>query len=126
MWMTRRIKEFTVYALAFVVVATFLYWIEMPNGPIVSTLRPLGRVLEVKGCNSGKYSLNCTVRTSTHIWVTDITDWPGNVIQIGDELAYRFDETKSAQEQWVCRNGVCRQKSRSYCWNWSPCAKPKT
>jgi len=124
MSIARRVREFAVIFGAFVITAAVLYWIQLPNGPKRTTMRPLGSVLEVKGCSSGKRSLQCTVRTSTHVWVTDVTDWPGNIIQVGDELSYRFDATNNAKEQWVCRNGLCR--SYSMCWRWESCWKQMT
>lgn len=109
---------------AFAVVFAVLYWIQVPSASIVTTMRPLGRVLEVRNCNSGKNSLNCTVQTTTHRWQTDVTDWPGDNVQVGDELGYRFDETRTRKEQWVCRNGMCR--AQSICWSWMPCWENKT
>lgn len=43
------------------------------NTTAVSSMQPLGTVVDVKDCNAGKRSLNCAVRTSTHAWNTDMT-----------------------------------------------------
>ena len=114
-------KALNVFKLcaAFAVVVAVLYWIQTPSGSVVTTMRPLGKVLEVRSCNSSKHSLNCTVQTTTHRWETDVTNWPGDIIQVGDELGYRLDETKTRRDQWVCKNGMCR--AQSSCWSWMPC-----
>ncbi len=91
------------------------------NTTAVSSMQPLGTVVDVKDCNVGKRSLNCAVRTSTHAWDTDVTDWPGDIVQAGDKLAIRTDETEWRRETWVCRNGMCR--SQSMCLRWMPCWK---
>lgn len=87
----------------------------------VTSMQHLGTVLEVRNCEAGKRALNCAIRTTTHAWDTDVTDWPGDIIQRGDVLAMRVDESGARREQWVCRNGICR--AQSVCWSWMPCWK---
>ena len=73
-------------------VAVMNVLVLMPNSAqTVTSMQPLGTVLEVKNCESGKRTLNCAVRTTTHAWNTDVTDWPGDIIQQGDVLALRVD-----------------------------------
>ena len=101
-------------------VAVMNVLVLMPNSAqTVTSMQPLGTVLEFKNCESGKRTLNCAVRTTTHAWNTDVTGWPGDIIQQGDVLALRVDDTGSRREQWICRNGTCR--SQSLCWSWMPC-----
>lgn len=109
-------------ALWVVIVASVVLYMLIPsNTTVVSSMQPLGTVVDVKDCNAGKRSLSCAVRTSTHAWNTDVTDWPGDIVQAGDQLAIRTDETEWRRETWVCRNGMCR--SQSMCLRWMPCWK---
>lgn len=109
-------------ALWVVVVASVALYMLIPSSSkAVSSMRSLGPVLEVKDCNAGKRSLNCTVRTTARTWSTDVTDWPGDMVHVGDQLALRTDETEWRRETWVCRNGMCR--SQSMCLRWMPCWK---
>lgn len=83
----------------------------------------LGTVAIVTECRTGKYSLNCRVATTTHVWGTDVTDWPGNIVQRGDRLSTMHRTEGKTRSYWLCRNGLCRQKS--VCYSWMPCwSKP--
>lgn len=97
--------------------AAFLLFTE--TTPKQTTMKPLGVVLHVKECHSGKHSHTCSVLTSTHQWVTDLGNWPGEILQTGDQLSMRTDQSRGRRETWLCRNGLCR--SLSTCWSWMPC-----
>lgn len=86
---------------------------------IVTTMQPVGTVVDLKDCRTGKNSLRCVIRTTTHVWTSDVTDWPGDMLQRGDVLAMRVDESGTRRDHWVCKNGMCR--SQGTCWNWMPC-----
>ncbi len=83
----------------------------------------LGTVAHVTECRTGKYSLNCRVSTTTHVWETDVTDWPGNIVQRGDRLSTMHRTEDRTRTYWLCKNGTCRQTST--CYSWMPCwSKP--
>ena len=85
-------KQALAIAALLVGVAVMNFLVLMPNSAqTVTSMQPLGTVLEVKNCESGIRILNCAVRTTTHAWNTDVTDWPGDIIQQGDVLALRVD-----------------------------------
>jgi hypothetical protein len=86
------------------------------------TYQPLGAVLQVVECRAAKRSLTCTVRTTTHVWRTDVTGWPGDNLQVGDTLSIRTDKHKWGTETWLCKTGTCR--AHSVCYWWMPCAQP--
>ena len=117
--MDKKILCFLKYGVAFIGLVGFLYWVQVPSLETITSMKPIGQVIEVRDCDASKYELNCFVKTTTHQWRTDVTDWPGNNIQKGDELAYRIDDSGTRREQWVCKNGMCR--SQSVCWSWMRC-----
>lgn len=84
-----------------------------------TTMKSLGSVLEVKDCSSGKHSHSCNVLTTSHQWVTDLRNWPGEILHPGDRLDMRTDQSGGRRETWMCRNGLCR--AISSCWRWMPC-----
>ena len=84
-----------------------------------TTMKPLGSVLDVSACVSGKHSHLCHVRITSHEWQTDLGVWPGEILQRGDLIAMRTDQLGWRKDTWMCRNGVCR--SISSCWSWMPC-----
>lgn len=82
-----------------------------------------GTVAHVTECRTGKYSLNCKVATATHYWETDVTDWPGNIVQRGDRLSTMHRTEGKTRHYYLCKNGECR--STSVCYSWMPCwSKP--
>lgn len=87
--------------------------------PPNTTMKSLGTVLQVKDCQGGKHSHSCKVITTSHQWVTDLGNWPGEILQKGDQLAMRTDDWGSKSESWMCRNGFCR--AVTLCWRWMPC-----
>ena len=121
-----RISKSNISAIAWLLLvasfAAFLLFTETTQKQ--TTMKPLGVVLQVKECHSGKHSHTCSVLTSTHQWDTDLGNWPGEILQTGDQLSMRTDQSRGRRETWLCRNGLCR--SLSICWSWMPCWDRRT
>lgn len=116
-----RLSKSTMASIVWVLfVAGFAAFMLFSNpDPKQTTMKSLGSVVDVKNCHSGRHSHSCNVLTTTHQWVTDLGNWPGEILQPGDQLALRTDQTGGRIETWMCRNGLCR--SVSSCWSWMPC-----
>ena len=84
-----------------------------------TTQKNLGVVTNIDDCRSGKYSLECTVLTTTHSLRTDISKWPGNILQKGDEISFVTKIDGSSQTRLYCKNGKCTDIW--VCWKWFKC-----
>lgn len=109
----------TIFIWMFLVSGLSVFSLFSEATPPETTMKSLGTVLEVKDCQGGKRSHSCQVITTSHQWVTDLGSWPGEILQKGDQLAMRTDESGSKSESWMCRNGICR--AVTICWRWMPC-----
>ena len=115
------ISKSTVAVLVWVLLVGVLaaFMLSSNATPPQTTMKSLGTVLEVKDCHGRARSRSCKVLTSSHQWDTELRNWPGDTLQVGDQLAMRTDETGSQSESWMCRNGICR--AVTICWRWMPC-----
>lgn len=113
------------YLIALLILATvaILYFAYPFETNFITQERSLGTVLKVSNCDSGRHRLNCDIQTNTHQWNTDLTDWPGDIIQAGDVLSIRTDVGKNRRNSWFCKNGACRQDTS--CLSWMPCWRDK-
>ncbi len=101
-------SSFAVAVWVLLVIALAALALASRAAPVTTTMKPLGSVIELSDCQSRKRSHPCTVRTTSHQWLTDLGSWPGDILQPGDALAMRTDKSAWRTVTWMCRNGVCR------------------
>ncbi|AGN30270.1 hypothetical protein VPFG_00271 [Vibrio phage nt-1] len=79
-----------------------------------------GTVKSVSSCNKSKHSLKCRVVTDRYTFSnTDITDYPGDFVQVGDRIYLERRFYDDRVETWIGKNQTVR--SRSVCHSWMPC-----
>jgi len=111
-------KKIGIYTAAFVLLVVVLSWIQPAKDRATSYVQ-LGSISKVDNCIAGKRKLSCDVVTDTHTLKTNVVDWPGDNLQIGDVIGNRIDVAGGRKDVWVCKNGECREQS--VCWKWMPC-----
>ena len=114
----KKAKNIAIYAIIFVLLVAFLFWIQLTKVAATNYIQ-LGTIKAVENCISSKHQLDCDVVTESHSLSTSVMDWPGDNLQIGDEISNRVDVSGDRQDVWACKNGVCRQQS--ICWRWMAC-----
>lgn len=106
----------------------FVMWLSMPHpsGRAHSVSRvSYGVVRSVDDCRAAKHSLHCLVRTERSAYELDVTRFPGNIVQPGDELfteRRNWTLTKSrpdVRHSYLCKNDQC--EIISTCWSWMSC-----
>ena len=73
-----------------------------------SRMEPYGVVSNVENCQQEKFRLNCQVKTSLQTFNSDVTNWPGHILQPGDTIGIRIDEYKNSYVYLNCKDDECR------------------
>lgn len=83
----------------------------------------IGYVTKVDRCHAGKHNYRCYVTSSTgKTYELDLSDYPGETVQIGDRLGYVRKTHKLHQKTYTRRND--RMTGHSTCMSWiSDCEK---
>lgn len=88
----------------------------------------VGTIIQVSGCSRRKYGLDCWVRFDKgQLIYTDVTDWPGSNVQIGQRVYLRViqygDERQNLYyvvegQKYMRHHSNCYSKEND-CWrNW--------
>lgn len=96
------------------------------NMPTTVYTSSYGTVTSIGKCYSGRHSFGCILTFDTgQRFYQDFTSLPGEMIQVGQKLAYRY-ETKGREQKGfyvnqttnrMTRHGVCYNVWAMRCWN---------